>query len=751
MKVAIQKVITLLLVFSALSLTSLSVNAGLDYCWKNTYGRGVGTIPPAKCAKNQEMQGKAPFFTCYNKCPSGYDSTALGGCMQKCPTATYRDTFGNCVDNGAKKRYKNIEFTTFRNPDRCTIFSKGGLEGCFWNSCKKRHGSKGCEKYGAAIVAKCKTGYKRALLHCIPDLSCNGYKGKGVDFFGKTFCETKRLAPRPPRPADCGNGKENDAGLCYKKCGKDYDGVGPVCWNKCPKIRGKQWVECGAGCAENATSCGLNTADMVVSVLDSAISIASLGSASGGIKAISKGAKKGITSGIKAAAKQYGKNFTNTFVKGWGKAASAAKKAGVVASKVKDGASYAYYAGGVGRNVKGFAGAIQEIVGKDISQEEMDFQITQQVLSNASILDPSGVLGVVAAYTKPLCSVISKGAKEAPGDYVDPNTGKAATAGAAEAILSNQKDLTGITKLRIKAVKNEIKDLKAQLKPKHKKALPPSVMSGFKKEISLKGNELKALNKRLKTIDGSKKAVKPVAKPKRHVPKRHVPKGNKPVKVTKLRWAKVSGAAVDVGVSDGNGSTWVVNRAGTIFQYQKSKWIKKPGKATRISVSYYGNPWVVNKSGQVWRWSKNKWNNVAGLKAKDIAVSKKIWAIGSQKVSGGYTIHEYDDRKKKWMKRPGGAVKIAVSQWGNPWVVNSTGNVFRWIRGKWHSVAGVKAKDIGIGADGIVWVTTNKQKIFYTKKGKKWLQSSGGAVTIDVGSTGKPWVLNSKQQIWQAK
>ena len=216
-------------------------------------------------------------------------------------------------------------------------------------------------------------------------------------------------------------------------------------------------------------------------------------------------------------------------------------------------------------------------------------------------------------------------------------------------------------------------------------------------------------------------------------------------------WIQVPGAAVDVGTSDGKPAVWVTNKSDQIYKFSNNQWIKQSGAAQRISVSYYGNPWVVNKAGQVWRWANNKWVSVPGLTATDIAVSKNIWAISNVKTAGGYTIHEYDDSKKTWIKRPGGAVRIAVSQWGNPWVVNSAGQVWRWSNGTFQLVPGINATDIGIGANAHVWVTTDKQEIYFTEDGKQWKKSTGGAVTIDAGIDGTPWVINSAQQIWYKK
>lgn len=46
-------------------------------------------------------------------------------------------------------------------------------------------------------------------------------------------------------PNACSDGREYDAGLCYRQCGTaGFTGVGPVCWGTCPA----GWNDDGATC-----------------------------------------------------------------------------------------------------------------------------------------------------------------------------------------------------------------------------------------------------------------------------------------------------------------------------------------------------------------------------------------------------------------------------------------------------------------------------------------------------------------------
>jgi hypothetical protein len=54
------------------------------------------------------------------------------------------------------------------------------------------------------------------------------------------------------------------------------------------------------------------------------------------------------------------------------------------------------------------------------------------------------------------------------------------------------------------------------------------------------------------------------------------------------------------------------------------------------------------------------------------------------------------------------AVRIAVDQFGHPWVVTSTGSIYAYINDVWVPIAtdGCVASDIGIGANGDVWIVS---------------------------------------------
>jgi peptidoglycan hydrolase-like protein with peptidoglycan-binding domain len=144
-----------------------------------------------------------------------------------------------------------------------------------------------------------------------------------------------------------------------------------------------------------------------------------------------------------------------------------------------------------------------------------------------------------------------------------------------------------------------------------------------------------------------------------------------------------------------------------------------------------------------------------------------FWALAGGSASGDHQIWELNG---SWAQHPGGAVRIAVNPSSNdnrPWVVNSSGQVFRWNWSiqNWDNIPAC-ATDIGIGSDDSVWVigcdSTAGGYHIYKYNGDAscavsncWTQSDGGATTISVGAksptdaTIVPWVINNASQIFR--
>lgn len=179
-------------------------------------------------------------------------------------------------------------------------------------------------------------------------------------------------------------------------------------------------------------------------------------------------------------------------------------------------------------------------------------------------------------------------------------------------------------------------------------------------------------------------------------------------------WVSVPGGGVRIAVAP-NGQPWIVNNAGQVFWRSGSSWILTSGSARDIAVDVNGNVyaistvpraggyaiyryiagdngwvdmgggalriaagqtlWVVNDNQRVFRRDSGVWVALPGT-ATDVGASRgDAWIIGTTRVAGGFTVHEFDG--VDWDRVSGGAVAISVAPGGQPWLVNSFGEIFR--------------------------------------------------------------------------
>jgi hypothetical protein len=195
--------------------------ADTGVCWRQSYGRGVGTIP-TECPE-QDKNGAL----CYDKCAAGFDG-AGPVCWEQCPAGYH--------DDGA-----------FCRKDVNIISSNHGS--CPWYDVCGLTFARGC--------STCPPGYKNDGCTCRLD----------ADIFAK-----KSYGRGAGNLMSCGGGKQYDAGLCYDNCSDRFDGAGPVCWQQCPAAAP---VACGAGCAVSQEACASSIGLQVLTALATVGAIAS--------------------------------------------------------------------------------------------------------------------------------------------------------------------------------------------------------------------------------------------------------------------------------------------------------------------------------------------------------------------------------------------------------------------------------------------------------------------------------------------
>jgi hypothetical protein len=331
--------------------TMLTASPGLaqfkpEFCWKDSYGRGAGTIPTA-CAPGQDMRG----LFCYSVCPAGMRDDGL-----YCRRAEY--------GRGAGYAWE------FRDG-----FSNAGMI----SRCERDNGSGNCEMSGAIAYAKCRKDYAAAgCCICRPSVPNCTQLGllPGIDL---------SCAKRGPYLGICPAGNSNvpgsaqqmDAGLCYRGCDAGYQGVGPVCWKKPPP----GWVDCGMGAAKDQLNCAKITFDQVTAVGRLALNVASLGSSMiGGVPDAGKLAQlKGWYDQLQAA---------YTAAKTTHPALQTAETALNYAAKAS---SYGY-ALGTGINT----------AAAGVARTPEDW--TRLAAQMAAVIDATGVSATIGSFTYPKCS-----------------------------------------------------------------------------------------------------------------------------------------------------------------------------------------------------------------------------------------------------------------------------------------------------------------------------------------------------------
>ncbi|MDQ2949026.1 MAG: hypothetical protein M3Y27_24315 [Acidobacteriota bacterium] len=342
------KISTMQLIGLILSLTVITAQAASHdkFCWKDSAVRGAGAIPTGCKAGQTNESG-----LCYTSCPAGM--TGVGPvCWSQCPSG-YTDMGAVC--------HINLPLTVAASWV-CTEHWPDWLGGgCRWSD------------------TTCPAGYTNAGLFCALSARSTpaGFSGTYLDPMKNTATRGAGIIPQ-----GCNAGNEYNAGLCYPPCQNGYYGVGPVCWSHAPKT----WAECGMGAADTATTCATTIFGQVTSVLQLAAFVATLGS-SGAADEAANGAQD---AGKLAQLKDKFNTLKTTFTDSYPQIVTAsqnAQKAGKVA-------------------VAGYTAAdvAMKLAATDANTPPED--MVRIAAEAASLIDPSGVSGVVAAYTYPKCSVL---------------------------------------------------------------------------------------------------------------------------------------------------------------------------------------------------------------------------------------------------------------------------------------------------------------------------------------------------------
>lgn len=381
----------------------------IPYCYKESYGLGVGKPGDLRCAEGQELNAGL----CYAPCKGGYKGVA-NSCNAGCP-AGYRDDGLFCA-KPAPASYL---------PPAFVLWDKAKCEAA---------APQGCHRKGALFYPKCKAGYHNVALHCQRDCPA-GWTDSGVSCAKPSY---DRGVGKPAQLA-CAGGLQPDAGLCYPACKDGFAATGPVCWQKCP---GNRKTDCGVGCATSHEACVVQTFNMAQAPVGAALSLVTLGFDKAAANAATKGAEaaakggKAAKQGVALAAMARGRwaPLAKHLAKELAKQAAKKGKQGIDGAynllTIKDalGGEIAHWTAffakpdnfiqATSRNInaavsRSYRGAphkadyvrkLWSIYHLGILAEADGFATAANVISAASVFDITGLSYVVAVYLKPTCN-----------------------------------------------------------------------------------------------------------------------------------------------------------------------------------------------------------------------------------------------------------------------------------------------------------------------------------------------------------
>jgi hypothetical protein len=416
-----------------------------DFCWKDSYGRGVGKIPK-RCGAGYELIG----LLCYKKCSAGFTRWGLD-CHQNClPGWTNHGLFcykGSAVAKG-RGAGKSVTKWAYPNPackaaaglgesqeteldafdgepseldaalaelgerdedldaEEDEDFEKklaarlGCRRGCGHFNRRGRR-KWGCQRLISGGDLCRESGMDAMGLLCYPQCE-HVYPGQGRTSFGCCLCKVDcaKVGYKSGIGPSCrkkiiltSTGLGSGAGRPLSpKCDAHMENDAGLCYKKCrdgfdgvgPVCWGMPptgWVGCGMGAAKDAATCGSAIADMVLGPLEIIAFAASFGSSTAATAPAKAAAKA-----AKGAAKELAEKGTESLVKQVGK-------------QVLETTGESMATGGGAQLVSSIDGL------QDPTASTVD--ILRKSMEIAALVDPTGVSSTVAAYAHDKCDKIS--------------------------------------------------------------------------------------------------------------------------------------------------------------------------------------------------------------------------------------------------------------------------------------------------------------------------------------------------------
>jgi hypothetical protein len=245
-------------------------------------------------------------------------------------------------------------------------------------------------------------------------------------------------------------------------------------------------------------------------------------------------------------------------------------------------------------------------------------------------------------------------------------------------------------------------------------------------------------------------------------------------------WERLPGAARDIGVSYVTGDAWIIGTNKIPGGYGISKWTGSAwqvvsGAAVRVTVDDDGIPWVVNENGHIYRRTTSSGTSGTWTALPDGATDigaggGAVWIVGTNPLGNDFGIFKWNG-SSGWVSAPGAGRRIAVSNFGIPWLVNFAGHIYRRTSpnpalGSWTAMPSA-GKDVAVGDElfNEAWIIgTDAQGAggfgIYTwdqqpgDPGRanavaEWLNVPGAAANISLGPA-RAWVVNQSGSIYRS-
>lgn len=146
------------------------------------------------------------------------------------------------------------------------------------------------------------------------------------------------------------------------------------------------------------------------------------------------------------------------------------------------------------------------------------------------------------------------------------------------------------------------------------------------------------------------------------------------------------------------------------------------------------------QDGNLFRWDGQNWQNIDGYGVRvAIGPNNEPWVVNSSN-------EIYRSVNGNFEKLPGEAVDIAGG--GNQvWIIGTDSAVYQWSGDRWDKVQGSSGVSIAVDSDGAPWVVSADGRIFHWVR-SQFVQMEGRA--RDIGANGGAvWIIGTDNGIYR--